>query len=484
VAGVADRTIATADALVDALFALDANALALLDPDLRIMRANESFRRLAGDRRTAQSLDDLRPSLAACAREVAARARDGRAPARDTVDHGDVDVVCNPVVADGSVSAVVLALVPSARDDDAGNDSRLDRVAAEELQRALLPAVLPALATLDVAARYVPARGQVGGDWYDVLRLADGRVALVVGDVVGHGVPAAAAMGALRYALLVFASETADPGRLLERLNRFAAKRGTDAGTIAIAVVDSDADELTVASAGHVPVLVRRADGTVHRHGVQLGIPLGVLAATEYRTETATFEPGDAVVLFTDGVVERRGEAIDVGLDRLDAVVASAPATPERVADAVLGATLVRQDDAAVLVAKRPATTGFVFSGPAEPSQLPLLRQLFDRWLTARGLGAAVRAEMLLALGEAAANAVEHAYGPGALGQFRARAAIEGSDRLEIVVSDDGRWRGRQPPGGGRGLELLRALVDEIDIDRRPDGTTVTLRRFLPEGMG
>src|SRR5262249_52623493 len=152
------------------------------------------------------------------------------------------------------------------------------------------------------------------------------------------------------------------------------------------------------------------------------------------------------IVLFTDGVVERRGEAIDVGLDRLDAVVATAAATPERLADAVLGSPLVREDDAAVLVAKRPTTTGFAFSGPAEPAQLPLLRQLFDRWLSARGVASALRAELLLALGEAAANAVEHAYGPSVLGQFRARATID--DRgIEIVVSDDGRWRGRQPAG-------------------------------------
>jgi serine phosphatase RsbU (regulator of sigma subunit)/anti-sigma regulatory factor (Ser/Thr protein kinase) len=470
-------------AVLDAVCDAVETALAVVDASGRVVHANAAFLTIAGgpDAARIASVDDVAPALRDCIGAVAARARGERQRVREVVgSERDLAVVGAPVVVHDRVDAVVVSLLASggAAVDD------LDTVAAEEVQRALLPTVLPALDTLDVAARYVPAIGRVGGDWYDVLRLADGRVALVVGDVVGHGVAAAAAMGALRYALLVFASETADPGRLLERLNRFAARRGTDAGTVAMAVIDPDTDEVTLASAGHVPVFVRQADGVVRRHAVQLGIPLGVLTAAEYRTETVAFGPGDTIALVTDGVIERRGEAIDAGLDRLDDLLAGDASAPERLVDAVLGRSLGRHDDdAAVLIARRPDQSGFVFTAPAEPAQLPLVRQLFDRWLTARGVPPAPRAELLLALGEAAANAVEHAYGPGRVGQFRARASVDGTT-VEIVVSDDGRWRGRQPPGGGRGLDLLRALVDDVAIDRRADGTTVTLRRFLPEGIG
>lgn len=388
-----------------------------------------------------------------------------------------------PVVVDDAVVAVVVTVAPATI---ATTDAPLFEQ-AEELQRALLPAVLPTIDALDVAVRYVPARGRIGGDWYDVVRVNDGRVALVVGDVVGYGVRAATAMGMLRHALLVFAGETADPGRLLERLNRFVARRTVDGGTVLLAVVDIDAGEITCASAGHVPMVVRAPDGTVSRAGAQLGLPLGVDATAEFRTETVPFPPGAALVLVTDGVVERRGETIDRGLERLDVAVATAADDVEALADAILEATLPvsgePHDDAAILVARRPLSDAFAFTAPAGAEQLALLRQLLERWLVARAVAPAARAELLLAAGEAAANVVEHAYGPATSGELRVQARVE-RDEVVVVVADDGRWRQRRPAGGGRGLELLRAVVDRLDIDPGPDGTTVTLHRFLPERTG
>jgi anti-sigma regulatory factor (Ser/Thr protein kinase) len=136
-----------------------------------------------------------------------------------------------------------------------------------------------------------------------------------------------------------------------------------------------------------------------------------------------------------------------------------------------------------VLVARRPRSEAFRFTARADAEQLALLRQLLDRWLGARDVVATQRAELLLAVGEAAANVVEHAYGPGEPGEMRVRARIE-RDEVVVVVADDGRWRRRQPSGGGRGLELLRAVVDRLDIDQGADGTTVTLHRFLTGRTG
>jgi anti-sigma regulatory factor (Ser/Thr protein kinase) len=452
-------------AVVDALFESAPAAVALLDEQLAVVRANDRFVTLRDDR--------LRARVISCARTAADEGR----PVQMTYD-GDPPraVACRPVLVAGARAVGVLVVV-----DDP--PSSVDRDADEQLQRALLPTVLPTVENLDVAARYVPARDAVAGDWYDVVRLADGRIALVVGDVVGAGVAALGIMAALRYALLVFASETADPARLLDRLNRYACRRRTDSCTVAIAVIDTDADEATVASAGHVPAFVRRASGDVLCVGSELGVPLGVLAAAEFRTESVAYHAGDALVLITDGVVQRRGEPVDVGLQRAEAAVRGDWSTPEALADAVLDADTARDDDAVVLVARRPIGSDFVFTARAEPSQLALLRQLLDRWLSARGVTQPTRGELLLAVSEAAANTVEHAYGPRAVGQLRVRAA-QVADGIAVEVADDGQWRGRQPAGGGRGLGLMEALADSVAVDRGAHGTTVRLRRFLPQGIG
>ncbi|GEL46020.1 hypothetical protein CHO01_11360 [Cellulomonas hominis] len=189
--------------------------------------------------------------------------------------------------------------------------------AARALQRTLLPERLPAVPGWSVAARYEPSgTGQVGGDWYDVLALADGRVALAVGDVTGHGLPAAAAMGQLRNAVRAYLLDAAPPAVVLGRVGALA--RWTLPGqmaTLALAVLDPATGEVEHSSAGHLPPLVVRADGTAAWERL-LGSPLIGLLDGEPAAARVTLAPGDALLLLTDGLIERRGESLRVALDR------------------------------------------------------------------------------------------------------------------------------------------------------------------------
>lgn len=194
---------------------------------------------------------------------------------------------------------------------------RAEVQAARAIQRTLLPASLPELPGWTVAALYEPSgSGEVGGDWYDVLPLTDGRLALAVGDVTGHGLPAAAAMGQLRHAVRAYLLDAAPPAVVLARVGALA--RWTLPGqmaTLALAVLDPATGEVTYAAAGHLPPLVVRADGTAAWQPV-LGSPLIGLLDGEPASDRLTLGPGDALLLLTDGVLERRGESLRVAMDR------------------------------------------------------------------------------------------------------------------------------------------------------------------------
>ncbi|MGN6692832.1 MAG: SpoIIE family protein phosphatase [Aquihabitans sp.] len=227
------------------------------------------------------------------------------------------------------------------------------RLISDTLQAAMLA---PASDLPTVAARYRPAAGQlsVGGDWYDVISLPDGRRALVVGDCVGHGLHAATAMGQLRSASRALLLEGRSPVEVVEAMDRFAGSvSGGDCATMACAVIDLEAGTATYACAGHLPPLLVQ-DGT----GVWLeggrGAPLAVLS--EPRTEAvADIAPGDLLVLYSDGLVERRNEVIDVGLERLKAAAQDhAGQAVQTVADALIADLLEpRPQDDVVLLVKR-----------------------------------------------------------------------------------------------------------------------------------
>jgi serine phosphatase RsbU (regulator of sigma subunit) len=200
-----------------------------------------------------------------------------------------------------------------------------DRRVVESLQRALITDSLPTLDGLELAGRYRPASGRsIGGDWYDVFALARGEVALVIGDVMGHGIAAAALMAQVRTGLRAYALDGHSPAGVAERLNRLALSLGPNSmTTLAYAVVDLDGRRLRTISAGHVPPLVRGPADDVTVLPVEGDPPLGVSPQTRYREHAFELSPCSTVVLLTDGAIEVRGEGLDRGLERVRELVAA-----------------------------------------------------------------------------------------------------------------------------------------------------------------
>jgi serine phosphatase RsbU (regulator of sigma subunit) len=212
------------------------------------------------------------------------------------------------------------------------------RSAADLLQQTMLPGRLPTVPGVRLAARSVTGNSsqRVGGDWYDAITLPSGAVCLVVGDVVGHDLPAATTMGQLRNALRAYALEDPSPTRILARLNRAAhLLEVSDLATCVCAVLDPATRKVEWASAGHLPPLLSTASGSGRLLAGEPGPPLGVTAAAEYRRHTARLRPGDTLLLYTDGLVERRGASIDAGLADLERTTIAAD-EPEDVCDRLL----------------------------------------------------------------------------------------------------------------------------------------------------
>jgi PAS domain S-box-containing protein len=233
------------------------------------------------------------------------------------------------------------------------------REMAAGLQTSMLPAKLPQTPALTLAARYRPApfAHEVGGDWYDALRLSRGRTALVIGDVQGHDVHAAAVMGQLRTALRAYLAEWHSAQAALTRAGRFLAELGTDRfATCTLAVLDPAADEAEIVRAGHLGPLVRHADGRCTWYPVPGGMPLGPFPEEECPSARIPFEAGATMVLCTDGLVESRTADIMVGKGALRRCLESAPAPLEALADHLLTAVADpagNADDVALLLARR-----------------------------------------------------------------------------------------------------------------------------------
>jgi anti-anti-sigma factor len=357
-----------------------------------------------------------------------------------------------------------------------------ERHASFVLQRALLPSRLPARAAGRLDVRYVPAAGlRAGGDFYDAVDLPDGRLSLVVGDVVGHGVEAAAVMGQLRSAWRAAALEGASPGAIARRLSDFAERvEGASVATVACAVLSGQA--LTHASAGHPPPLLRRPDGRAEYLLDGRGPPLAVANAA-YPEATVLLEPGSLLLLYTDGVIERDRD-LDRGMTELVAVVEGAPDDPGDVLARLTAAIGPEPaDDCALLLLRMPATSSPLrLTLPAKPSALRGARAAVRGWLRDAGVDGREADDVVLAASEAVSNSVEHAYGgraPAGRAEVELEVAREDDGALVVAVRDRGRWRepGRPEPGRGRGLVLMRAVMDEVDVDARPGGTTVRMRR-------
>ena len=361
-----------------------------------------------------------------------------------------------------------------------------EHTVAETLQRSLLPAHLPDLPGIQIAARYYPAArdARIGGDWYDALALPDGRIGVVIGDVAGRGLPAASVMARLRGATRAYAMESGSPDALVQRL-RLMVDRG-EMVTLIYLILDPIEQTVTYANAGHPAPLLIAPDG---RSEFLPGgsIPLCQLPAP-YQAFTATVPDGSTLLLYTDGLVEDRSrQTIDQGLARLRRLVEQArDRTPDTLVEHIVSAVSTDRaldDDVAVLAVSVDMADRrrLVLHLPATPDAVQRVRLSLRRWLAAARVEPARIQEIITASCEACTNAVEHAY-TAADAHFAFEATREGDD-VTILVRDQGHWRSPRPGRRGFGLALMRALMDTVEIERGGDGTTVRFRTRLTGGV-
>ena len=225
------------------------------------------------------------------------------------------------------------------------------RTAVECLQRAALPATIPVVAGTQIAARYQPAETEqpVGGDWYDIFEFTDGRVGLVIADVAGHGPEAAAFMVQVRNVVRAFAFEYVDPASVLDASNRMVSRLNepTLFATCAYVVLEPSTRAVTTASAGHLPLLV--LGDSARFLDAQVGPPLGVAADARYAASTTVLDPGDRLVLFTDGLLDERGQPLDQALDALLELPLAGSESAEATVDRLVATAVDGPDDVAVL---------------------------------------------------------------------------------------------------------------------------------------
>jgi signal transduction histidine kinase/CheY-like chemotaxis protein len=354
---------------------------------------------------------------------------------------------------------------------------------ASTLQHSLLPTSLPRVPGAIVASRYVPGstEARVGGDWYDVIAAPDGELFLVIGDVVGKGVQAAAGMGQLRNALRAYVLEGFDCGAALTRLNRLVDTLGRrQFATVICVAFDPRTRRLRFSSAGHpAPVTMVPGQAGEFLYDVAMGPPIGALGDVTYPTRSRELAPGSRLLLYTDGLVEDRDQGIDTGLSELIADVARPADHVEDLLDALLEKATrhVRRDDIALIALQATEPREFVLRLPAEPGLLTVLRRRLEDFLAGHDVPENDGFDLIMAVSEAAANAIEHPVDPA-----EPVIVVEAShtgDAVVVTVRDTGRWRPATEPGfRGRGLALIGALT-ELSVHRSRAGTAVTLRRPL-----
>jgi len=361
----------------------------------------------------------------------------------------------------------------------------VEHEAAMTLQRNLMPEGTGYSATVDVDGRYLPAtRGvHVGGDWYDIVDRPDGTVAFAVGDIAGHGLQAAAAMGQVRSAWRALALSMTEPNAILTSLDRFAGSvDGAFFSTILTLLLDPSRGELRYASAGHPPALVIEPDGSTRFLEGGRSVPLGLPFDLPRPQAQERLGPGSILVVYTDGLIERREEPLDRGLERLAEMASRVRAgSLTEISDGLLEIVADdRHDDVALLtIGPRRPVEVFRRTFPADAHELATMRAELRAWLERSGLPAETREDVVLACTEAATNAIEHAY-IGRRGDVLIEAESE-DGTLQVSVVDHGRWRHPRPDDSrGRGLELVRAVIGDIDVERGEGGTTVRMRVGIP----
>jgi anti-sigma regulatory factor (Ser/Thr protein kinase)/putative methionine-R-sulfoxide reductase with GAF domain len=406
-----------------------------------------------------------------------------------------------PLVVEGAVTGVLHVGTLTPRDFQEGDADLLqlvaDRVAlaiersrlvvqkriAQTLQRSLLPRTLPTLPGLTMAAWYIPAAEEsaVGGDWYDVIELGHRSLGLAIGDVAGHGMAAATYMGHLRSAMRAFATDVESPAELLGKLSRFAEQEHSRMATVTYATINLDTWVVDWARAGHPYPLLMRADGSTEFLDHAAGPPLGAGAPADYDEQRVTLGPGETLLFYTDGLIERRGQNLSEGEAALVEAAIAAPDEPELMCRAIIDRLtqgIAVPDDIAVLALRTVGLSELLeVSVPAEAEQLATVRHLIRRWIAANGGSDDDCAAFAIAVTEACANAVEHAYGPGDASMEVRAAVVDGE--AKVTVRDHGGWRDPRGENRGRGIPVMREFMDDVVIDSGEDGTTVELRRRI-----
>jgi serine phosphatase RsbU (regulator of sigma subunit)/anti-sigma regulatory factor (Ser/Thr protein kinase) len=359
------------------------------------------------------------------------------------------------------------------------------RVVIETFQRTFLPEVLPFLPGIRVATRYLPAATAVGvgGDWFDTFVRPEGDIVLVIGDVAGHGLPAASLMGKMRNALRANALIGGTALDILLRADEYHRYFGEgELVTLLIGLLGRDLRTFRYVSAGHPPPLVVSPEGAAFASEHGANPPLGLPHAPSFVEEQVAIRPGTSLLLYTDGLIERRDESLDVGLERLRSTAERAlngTASNEAITELLEGVIDGPRptDDVALLVLHREATPAeqLEFAVDARARSLVIIRRAVSRWLEDLEVPDLVAKEIVMAVHEASANVVEHAYGPA--GGTITIAAKHEEDLVEVLIRDSGTWRGASRGDRGNGLKLMRGLMDTVLVDTSEAGTTVLLQR-------
>jgi anti-anti-sigma factor len=408
-------------------------------------------------------------------------------------DGATASVVVRPLSIGGGPGVL---LVLEADGADTGT-SRREVDVVEQAQLSLLPPSLPMLPDVGLSGSYHRATSvrAAGGDWYDAVPLGGGRVALVVGDAVGHGVPAAGAMSRLRGAMRSTALRDPSPHTVLGALDDFAAQMDdVEGASVFYGLLDVGTGSLAYAAAGHPAPLVVHADGSTSFLPVTPRPPLGSLPGAQTGVAVHVLEQGATLVLFSNGAVAGPGAEPAEALQRLAdsaRAVLEEPGALDAEATAGLAAAVAEgvrrpqgwSDDVAVLVAHRrhTAVEPLRLELTALPAALPGVRRRLGAWLTGLGMGEQDRVGVMVAVGEACANAAEHAYRGSQPGPMEVAAEVDVDGILTVTVRDEGAWHppDRDPGDRGRGLLIMRQLVDAVVLDERPVGTTITLSMRL-----
>ncbi|MEV6397052.1 SpoIIE family protein phosphatase [Streptomyces sp. NPDC051907] len=457
----------------------------------RIAYVNDAYAAAFGPRPAGALAADVCPELAELGLlplmdQVLRSGKPRTVKSRKVLGSGSYTVTCLPAESPEEGAGVLVFAADVTDHAEAAErlraSERRHRETAVTLQRSLLPQELEQPDDLRIAATYQPGGtdAAVGGDWYDVITLGAGRTALVIGDVMGRGVRAAAVMGQLRTAVRAYARLDLPPHEVLQLLDGLAAEiDASQIATCAYAVHDPNEGRLVYASAGHLPILVRDEDGTVSRAAEPTGPPLGT-GGWIHTSGSIALPPGSSAVLYTDGLIERRGEDIDEGVAALERALSGATGAPQVVCDRLirsLGVTAEHDDDVAVLVVQHPTRTGpsaelfhnaaLDLLGGVEAA--PRARAFASGVLASWRFSPELHDLGVLAASELVANSLQHGTPP-------MRLRLRRTDRRLIIEVTDGddhlprRRRAETEDEAGRGISIVATIASSWGSRRTPGG--------------